>query len=314
MRTFWPRLSKMIQRGQLSLLNKAHRNHVSILSYNILAESLCRPSTFPQIDIEMLRTTTRWPNLKQEIAGFPCDVVCFQECSLVEWDVMNDFMRSKGYEGLRQKRDSPVPLAVFFQRGLSCVWSEERSRALICEFRAEKEHDSLFVINCHLEGKPEEGRQRVSQLEHALGRLLLRIQSQSLEDPRAARVVVVGDFNSTYEEAPCQFMHEGMLPASFDASTHTHYDSSGQPLESLTHPFDFREAYVACSEVPQWTHNRNGSGSRVDFVWVSRNLDICGCLNPLPTEFAYAGLLGGRGSPNEILPSDHLPVGVCLKV
>jgi mRNA deadenylase 3'-5' endonuclease subunit Ccr4 len=318
MKSFWgPKLlasccypravSKLVNRGQLL----TDRNHVSILSYNILCDSLCQPSTFPQIDVKLLSSSTRWRNLQKEVAGFRCDVVCFQECSLVEWEVMNEFMHSQGYLGLRQKRDSPVPLAVFFQRWLDCVWVEERSRALICEFRAARERDSIFIINCHLEGNPEEGRPRVSQLEHALDRLLLRIQSQSIADPR---VIVVGDFNSTYEEAPCQFMDKGILPVSFDASTHTHFDSSGQPLKNLTHPFEFREAYVECNEVPQWTHNRNGSGSRVDFVWVSRNLDICACLNPLPAQYSSYQTLLSRGSPNEILPSDHLPVGVTFKV
>lgn len=285
------------------------------MSYNILTDTFCTSKTFPEIEPAFLTQESRFHALQSEITGFACDIVCFQEAKMVSWDVLKAFMKQEGYDGIQQKRETDIPLATFFkEKHLQLSWHEERSRALLCEFR--NVHDierAIYVVNVHLEGAPgrEASKQRVSQLHHALQRLQHRLESSGMGDFRHAKVIVMGDFNSNIEDPPCQFLRQGCLKASLEATKHIHRDQDGHEMNHIGHPFSLREAYVSCKHHPEFTHVRNKMGSRVDFVWVTTDtVKIRGVLNPLPESFSTWDALRERGSPNEFLCSDHLPVGI----
>lgn len=285
------------------------------MSYNVLSDTFCNSTTFPDIDKRFLSQDSRFRALQREIQGFACDIVCFQEAHIVAWDVLKDFMKKEGYDGIQQQRQTHIPLATFYrEKNVQLIWHEERSRTLLCEFRDLADSSKvIYVINVHLEGAPdrEASKQRVSQLHHALKRLQHRLDISGVTDHQKAKIIVAGDFNSNITDPPCQFLSKGSLKASLEATKHVHRDSEGHETNVIEHPFSFQEAYVSCNTYPEFTHIRNKMGSRVDFVWVTEEtVGIRGVLNPLPSCFDTWDALRQRGSPNDVLCSDHLPVGV----
>ena len=300
----------MIQSGD----EKGPGTHLTLMSYNILTDKFCNSATFPQVDPTFLTQESRFRALRREIQGFACDIVCFQESKMVDWTVLEEFMTKEGYSGILQQRETDIPLATFYKK--DCVqlrWHEERSRALLCEFSKAKDLSSImYVINVHLEGAPgeEASKQRVSQLHHALDRLKHRLDVSGVTDLQSAKIIVMGDFNSNFHDPPCQFLSQGCLDASQEATKHIHRDPDGHETTRIVHPFGLREAYVACDIQPEFTHIRNKVGSRVDFVWVTTDtVTIQGVLDPKPTRFSWDDLRE-QGSPNDLLCSDHLPIGV----
>ena len=300
----------LIQRGD----ERGPGTNLTLMSYNILTDKFCNSVTFPEIEPVFLSQESRFHALQKEIQGFACDIVCFQESKMVAWEVLKDFMKKQGYDGIQQQRETQIPLAIFYKiESVQLSWHEERSRALLCEFRNMKDLDRvIYVINVHLEGAPgrEASKKRVSQLHHALHRLEHRLEVSGVEHTSLARVIIMGDFNSNIDDPPCQFLEQGSLEASQEATKHIHRDSDGHETNQIGHPFSLQEAYVACNIHPEFTHIRNKMGSRVDFAWVTPDtVTVRNVLNPLPQRFTWHSLRD-TGSPNDLLCSDHLPIGI----
>ena len=224
------------------------------------------------------------------------------------WPDLSAFLSSIGYSGgiHQSNKIHEVPLAVYWKKSrLSAVWYEERSRAMLCEFQIcchdTKEH--LFVINVHLEGNPFKSSTRVSQLRHALQRLIHRLDCIGVQE-ECARVIIAGDFNSIRDDSPCTFLQEGCIGADEDAAAQ-------EPVDNITHPFNFFEIYSKYQMDPEFTHMRNGIGSRVDFVWCTENIEVKAVFESVP--FGKGEEIRRNGIPNAFLPSDHLPVGGFLR-
>lgn len=297
---------RVLQRGE----KKTSPNTLTLMSYNILCDLFCTPSRFPQVPTKFLEPNHRFRCFQNEINSFDADIVCLQEAALVEWDRLNGFMHEQGYSGVHQStEDHKVPLACFFKREhILLQWSEERSRTMLCEFQTRQK--SLYVVNVHLEGKPDKSGSRLSQIHKALTRLHHHVTASG--DAKEAKVIVAGDFNSGIHDGPCVYLDQGKIPAALDASQHDHFDQQGNKINALMHSFSpFREVYIASNFDPPFTHVRNHQGSRVDFIWATQPTEVCGVFEPVP----YTDPIDGRkrildeGIPNETLCSDHLPIG-----
>jgi mRNA deadenylase 3'-5' endonuclease subunit Ccr4 len=279
-----------------------------ILSHNLLAQNLASATVFNRIPARFLEQEQRFNAFKEEIRRFRPSLVCLQEASIHDPDVLAEAMGTLGFAGIQQQRPTPVPLAMFWQRAtFDLRWSEERSRALICEFRDQNTSTNIFVVNCHLQARPDEvtSRTRVSQLHHALWRLELRLQGLSMR-PQDACIFVCGDFNSLAEDAPYTFLLTGHLSASLEATQHQHVDEKGHPTDEIKHPFRFADVHDVFGRVPEFTHVRNGVGNRVDFVF-AQNVGLKGALDVLPDGETWDERRE-TGLPSENQCSDHLPL------
>ncbi len=289
-------------------MNMNQRVSERILSHNLLAQKLASTTVFNRIEARFLEQFQRFSAFKEEIQRYRPSLVCLQEASIHDPDVLAETMSTLGFSGVQQRRETPVPLAVFWQRAnFDLLWSEERSRALICEFRDQTTSTEVFVVNCHLQGRPDEvtSLTRVSQLHKALRRLELRLQGLNVR-PQDARIFFCGDFNSLAEDAPVRFLIDGHLSASLEATKHQHVDEHNHPTDQITHPFRFADVYDVFGRVPEFTHVRNGVGSRVDFVF-AQGVGLKGVLDVLPEGETWDERRE-IGLPSKNQCSDHLPL------
>ncbi len=279
-----------------------------ILTHNVLAQQLATHQVFNRIETRFLDRAARWRAFTDEIQRLRPSLVCLQESSIQPPDVLAEAMCTLGFAGVQQQRETPVPLAVFWRRAnFDLLWSEERSRVQLCELQHRPTSKEIFVVNVHLQGRPDEvtSLTRVSQLHKALRHLELRLNGSNRQ-PQDARVFICGDFNSEAGDAPVRFIREGRLGANLEATKHQHVDEHGHPTEEITHPFRFVDVFEACGRVPEFTHVRNGVGSRVDFVF-TQGVEVGGVLGVLPGGETWAARRVA-GLPCENQCSDHLPL------
>jgi mRNA deadenylase 3'-5' endonuclease subunit Ccr4 len=230
-------------------------------------------------------------------------------------------MADRGYAGIRQGPDHEVLLAVFFKVDhFSVSWCEQRSRALLVElelcgsrfehqFRGEK----LYLVNIHLEGKPDKPDVRVSQLRHALERLTRHIESTGASASEA-RLIVNGDFNSSVDDAPCQLLRWGKLEAGY---TEPWLPEVIVTDHTIVHPFSLVNSYEVAGMELEFTHKEKGDvqSSVLDHIWVSGNkgsLEVKGVLDQMKGELL--ALAESQGLPNKEWPSDHVMVGCMVRI
>ena len=288
-----------------------------LLTHNVLSASLAERAIFHEIDPMFLDRGHRFRCFVDEIKRHAPSVVLLQESSIVDFPILESTMLELGFCGVQQRRTTPVPLATFWKKSRwKLLWTEERSRVQICQLLHRASSATIYTLNCHLQGSPDEKTSltRVSQLHNALRRLELRLQLTN-QSPQDAKIFVCGDFNSKAEDAPVRFLRQNRLEASLEATTHQHVDEHGHPTEEITHPFSFVEAYEAFDLVPDFSHVRNGVGTRVDFIW-SQGVELEGVLNVLEDV-----LLGDTwetvrvsGWPNANQCSDHCPLACDFRI
>lgn len=206
------------------------------------------------------------------------------------------------------------------------------------------------MVNCHLEGNPYRAAERVSQIRSSLRRLVNKLVCQTCNhslsfyctipqtsqkvDPSTASVVVLGDLNGISSSCAYRLLAEGRLPA---GATEPYMPGVPVTEEDLDHPFAFVDAYRGAEDVlpftfkkvhTGWMANDNavgrmcviqctpisqgsGYGSVIDFILHTDDLQTCGVLQPLANVQALR-VAQRQSLPNQVHPSDHLPVGAVL--
>lgn len=230
-------------------------------------------------------------------------------------------MADKGYTGLRQGPDHEVLLAVFFKVDqFSVSWCEHRSRAMLVElelvgprFEQHLKGQKLYLVNIHLEGKPDKPDVRVSQLRHALERLARHIESTGASTVEA-RLIINGDFNSRVEDAPSVLLRQGKLEGGYREPWLPGVAVTNHTIE---HPFNLVNSYEVAGMKLGFTHKEKGDDqcSVLDHVWVSgkkEGLEVKGVLNQMKGELL--ALAESQGLPNMEWPSDHVMVGCMVEI
>merc|ERR1719499_2369414 len=181
----------------------------------------------------MLIWKNRLPKLRQKIHHSNADVVCLQEISLGSFvdDFGGYFQAKQGYDYRLNpscgRSDSGIggdfTTAIMFKSSkLECVYEDYRSRAIIllltnkleqsqCVHCRESKriclYHSFFVVNVHLEAGNRESA-RISALKSILKRIKFciseKLKINNIENGESAniRILIMGDFNSGFQEAP----------------------------------------------------------------------------------------------------------------
>lgn len=297
-------------------------NSISLVSYNILNQAFATPTRFPRVQPpHILQWDYRWPILKSQLQHLAADIFSFQEVTDDRWEELRSFMADQGYANIRQGPNHEVLLAVFFKVGLfSVTWCEHRSRALLVEleligprFEPNLKGQKLYLVNVHLEGKPNKPEVRVSQLRHALERLARHIESTEASAAEA-RLIINGDFNSRAEDAPSMLLRRGKLEGGY-----TEPWLPGVPVteHTIVQPFSLVNSYEVAGMKLGFTHKEKGDDqcSVLDHVWVSgkkEGLEVKGVLNQMKGELL--DLAESQGLPNKEWPSDHVMVGCMVEI
>jgi CCR4-NOT transcription complex subunit 6 len=319
---------KVIPRG--NKLGNSIPKQLSIVSYNVLCDRFSTSSKLPHVASQFLSFDYRWQHLARELAEFDSDIICLQEAPLERWDDLRGFMADLGYDCLQQQKPHEVKLAIFWRCStLTLAWSEERSRALLTEMTllnntnntaainnsstmSYPQTTTLYIINVHLEGSPYRASDRVSQLRHALHRLEYHLEATG-RDIATAKVILVGDFNSTSTDSPSKFLKQGFLEAGYTDPLPVNQQQPATDHD-IYHHFNLQDVYEISQSIPPFTRKvQHRTGARLDLIWATTSgLEVEAVMRPLPLE--HRELVERIGLPNYALPSDHLPVGAVFRI
>ncbi|KAH9249694.1 hypothetical protein BASA81_012490 [Batrachochytrium salamandrivorans] len=242
------------------------------------------------------------------------DVFCLQEVDfyLFQSD-LKPFLKQLGFAShhqwdedvLKKKKEPNHPFGVaicFREQKFQETFRESRSRTMmiglshvsasVAPVVTDKKHKPMsdwFVVNCHLEADSEKNDKRMAQLSSTL----FNLSVHGKINPRIAKVVVAGDFNSVPADQPFQWLLGEV-----------------QVDQIQPHAFRFRDAYANAGEEMRQasTYADPQAAERVDHVAFSA--DTCEVMQWLPVP-SLTALTTKFGIFYGDYPSDHYPVG-CL--
>jgi mRNA deadenylase 3'-5' endonuclease subunit Ccr4 len=255
---------------------------VSLVTYNILADSYIRPKWFPYTPAECLDPAIRHPALLAELVAMDSDIFALQEVERDVFDLLSSGLEPLGYIGRYgpKGRDKPDGCATFVRQAVAQVIEWQRLEfsdavgdgkisghvALIALLEVDGQR--LGVANTHLKwaapGTP--------RTEH-LGSRQIDELAEVMRAHSCAEWVVCGDFNC--------------IPDS-------------DVLDSLRET-GFVDAH---GEVEIPTCNANRDARKLDHVFITGGMTA----EPAP----IAPIDGHTPLPSEEHASDHLPVKVAL--
>lgn len=190
------------------------KNHVSVLSWNILADTLLQKNVreYAHIPEEWKVWETRRSAIVDELILCEADVICLQEVEFTAFEAdLLPALAKVGYAGAMQNDKKRVQGHC---QGVATFWKQEkfreearqsRSRTLMT-LLADSAGRKLAVCNVHLEGHPMKSAARVKQLQNTLRDLSLKHNHQGL--------VVAGDFNCQLQSSACgAYLSFGSCPA-----------------------------------------------------------------------------------------------------
>jgi endonuclease/exonuclease/phosphatase family metal-dependent hydrolase len=209
-------------------------NQFSLLSWNILAQSLYEPHC-KAIGTDHHPWSKRLQRITQILSHADSDIVCLQECELhsFQHDLV-PILSSLGYDGVAQEdersdSEKPTPIkeitkhrdarnhitATFWKRdkfepvGESYVRTRSMTNVLRLKNTASSQEaymPTVAVVNCHLEGHPKRFSERTHQLQHALADLAKMMMEKDTNDSgnhRLNALVIAGDFNCELQSSAC---------------------------------------------------------------------------------------------------------------
>lgn len=177
---------------------------------------------------------------------------------------------------------------------------KDKSKAPIVQPKKHTKQRCLWIGNVHLEGDPYLPNARLSQMKSLLTKMQAA-QVQFDSEPKNAMTIVCGDFNSEINGGVYRFLKDGSLDTSFEEY------KIQVTRELVQHPFKFNEAYAACSYDPLYTFALKDHESLIDFVFFSTDNLLC---EDVDAEFEMTKEDKKKGvwAPNDLCPSDHLPI------
>ena len=285
----------------------AAAQRVTILSLNVLADCYvripgCPWTNFEHCSEDALAWSARLPRLQALLRESNADIICLQEVQF-EHPLCPPGVPSWASEALaadyvgvmqddaKRAATQKTGNATFFRASMfeQSAAADHRSRSLTLWLQRKGDENSVFAVaNCHLEGNPEKGNERIAQLR-SVQRCIDSKAKTTL--PHATRAVICGDFNSELEGTPL-----GAVALARCGVADSHVPDSGAWCNAIGTPAP-----------PTWY--APGSSLTLDHVLF--------CDNGLAAEPRHAdcdvAALSASGLPNAQHPSDHLPVIVSLR-
>jgi mRNA deadenylase 3'-5' endonuclease subunit Ccr4 len=250
----------------------------------------------------------RFPKIVQEIITADAPIVCFQEINKNLFGEVKDALAPLGYDATTHKKMQRNSLAIFYKHNrFTKIWEKnvkikgfEKTLAL-----GLRDGDrTLGVITCHLEGHPEKSLERLEQLERTFA---------EIKDLPHDALVVAGDFNAPLAEdgrrssAVSSYMSQGEVPL---GTTEWGHEVAADAGTIRPHGYSFASAYALGAAVSIALH---GEGpALIDQIWFSESLELAG-VRDVFLDAKFRSDLLAQGLPNEMNPSDHLPLGALFR-
>lgn len=358
------------------------KNPYSLLSWNILSQDLYATSTVQKLfnannnlQVYKFSWNQRLGWILDTLSDANADIVCLQEVEfeLFQRDLLpamqqlgydgavqggenvNDIKRRKG-KGERAhavatfwKTDRFEPVDVTHLDTMECaLLARGRTMtSILQETKQQQQQGSsciLAVINCHLEGHPNQYSARIKQLQHAMDDLVARcslplnglcicgdlnceLQSSAcstyLRMGRVGRKGGLGGVHGTSAIAmPPILLESDEAAACLDPILEWGKPIPDEELEKVQ-PHPFRRNNLCSAYPPSLGHadprqhftycaNPNRPVAGLDQIWYSGySLTRMALKKPLLTRYDRAHILA-TGLPAPQYPSDHLPIGTIL--
>ena len=283
---------------------------VSVLSWNILADSLLQKSS--HVPAAERVWAGRRNRIVAELLHADPDIVCLQEVDQLGYDEIAAALAPAGFAGLRQHKASDYAGQATFWRGgrfaLAGAWHRSRSMTVVLSDRVDAGRE-LAIVNVHLEGHPAKSVARVKQLQTTLKELASAHSHHG--------VVIAGDFNCQLRSSAC-----GAYLA-FGSVNHecTPLEWGREvPAEVSNIPGHGYQLAAACCErgLDRFSHftyaQRPGRPEDgLDQIWHStQSLAFVGERAVFLDDAQRLAILKA-GLPSAANPSDHLPVGAIFR-
>lgn len=257
---------------------------LSLVSYNVLADSYIKPEWYPHTPAQWLDPTSRHPALLAELQKMDTDILALQEVEAVLYDRLAEGLEGLGYVGHYEPkgRKKPDGCATFVRGDAAgCVdWlrldyddgdgDEPVSGHLALIAILDLPGQRLGVANTHLKWAPDSTPRTAHRGARQLDQL-----ARACAEHDCTSWVVCGDLNCGPESA----VLDGLRAAGFV------------------------DAHAGLSTP---TCNANRQPRKLDHVFVTANLDP----HPAPIDTIDRD----TPLPSSVRASDHLPVGVTLRL
>jgi endonuclease/exonuclease/phosphatase family metal-dependent hydrolase len=290
----------------------AAAQRVTIQSLNVLADCYvripgCPWTNFEHCSEDALAWSARLPRLQALLRESNADIICLQEVQF-EHAVCPPGVPSWASEALaahyvgvmqddtKRAATQRTGNATFFRASMfeQSAAADHRSRSLTLWLQRKGDENSVFAVaNCHLEGNPDKGSERIAQLR-SVQRCIESKAKTTL--PHATRAVICGDFNSELEGTPLAAVALARCGAA-DGHADGHASDGAAWCNA-----------IGTAAPPTWF--APGCSLTLDHVLF--------CDNGLAAEPHHAACdaaaLSARGLPDAQHPSDHLPVIVSLRI
>jgi mRNA deadenylase 3'-5' endonuclease subunit Ccr4 len=257
---------------------------LSIISYNVLADSYIRPSFYPGVPAAFLMPEHRQSLLLRRIRDFAADVICLQEVEPQVFARVEAGLAADGYAGyFAQKRGKPDGCATFVQQGVSpgdahtLNFSDGRgaetdSGHIALLLIVQGPYGRIGIANTHIKWDPG-GTPQAKQWGYRQASQLLDHIGSAYE--RHTPWVVCGDFNA----------------------------ESDSDVISLFTTAGFVDAYRDHDKM--YTCAPNQKAKRIDYIFHAGELTS----QPLPLPL----ITDSTVLPSEQQPSDHVAIGAGLR-
>eukprot|EP00435_Cladocopium_sp_Y103_P063883 s1389_g25.t1 len=292
-------------------------SEVSLISWNVLAPCYVTSSELRYVHVEpsALDWTRRCDLIVEELHQAAADLVLLQEVAHEQFEELEARLGSLGYSCVMQRqrakgKDHPTGNAsFFFTERFELCWEDHRSRILLLDLRDKLNNDiELCVANCHLEGDPHQPMARVAQVRSALQEAARR------GGPRGHALVLVGDMNAPLiSSAVASYLSFGSVVPG--VSEFGMLVDVGKISAESGHPYSMTSAYTPDPHEFSFTlRGAAGHCHMLDQIWFDSTRCHCQALRNLFRSDEHKLAVLNRGLPHAEDPSDHLPVGVILKV
>lgn len=186
--------------AKLLLQEVTSNKHVSILSWNILAQCYFNPSGVLPFALSYAHVGTNsplknWEYRKKKILSnilkSKKDIICLQEVEFAAYDKdLLPFFSKHGFRGAMQtikNKSHPQGVATFWRSNIFLKVGEFSRNRTLTTILKDQQDRLLAVVNCHLEGNPKKSGERTKQLCSTLHYLNKHFEHHA--------VIVSGDFN-----------------------------------------------------------------------------------------------------------------------
>lgn len=241
-------LAASMRRALIHAGSEASDRHVTVASFNMLLKGFEGKEYYPHVPVEQRAWEYRKPELRKVMTGMQADILCVQEAEVLSFWQEFEWMDGAGYDAveprdgkatpprspprgedgppvevllskaskdLAQKRPEMAKCAILFKKErVELLWTEHKSRTVVASFRHRPSGEVLYVVNCHLEGHPQQAATRFRQMQSAL-QAVSKEQKKAGHDNGNSSLVFCGDFNGPPDGGVCHCLRTGAMCPDF---------------------------------------------------------------------------------------------------